>query len=197
MGLSFYFMALLIQNLSENEGQEGFKNSGLFSLCLVVTLLSRHAYIIRNSLLFIQIRQAITSMVYVKTLNLNINALSQYNRLIKIRISEGRVINAATSDLVVLDIGHSHVMHLLFEPFVALINIYLLTALAGFTVIYGFFAMLGFVLLQIFTSRCVSWLRSKASSLTDSRLKLLHDTVSGIRSVKAYGWEHTLKVSGF
>ena len=88
-------------------------------------------------------------------------------------------------------------MHLLFEPFVCLINIYLLASLVGFTVIYGFLAMLVFVLLQLFTARCISNLRKKASALTDTRLKLLSDTVSGIRSVKAYGWELLLKVSPF
>lgn len=77
MGLSFYFMALLIENLSSSESSEGVQNSALFAACLLIALLSRHAYIIKNSLLFIQIRQAITSLVYVKTLNLHIKALSK------------------------------------------------------------------------------------------------------------------------
>ena len=42
---------------------------------------------------------------------------------------------------------------------------------------------------QFFAGKCITALRDKAALYTDRRLKLLYDVVSGIRTIKAYGWE--------
>lgn len=41
----------------------------------------------------------------------------------------------------------------------------------------------------------MQYYRHKASEKTDLRLKLIYDTASGIRTIKAYGWELQLAVS--
>ena len=55
-----------------------------------------------------------------------VSALFQSKHLLKTRVSEGKIINAASSDLVVLDFGHIFVVHLMFEPFVAIVHLALM-----------------------------------------------------------------------
>ena len=112
------------------------------------------------------------------------------------RVSEGKIINAASSDLVVLDYGHYFVVQVLFEPFVVVVHLALMYLLIGVEVVYGFLVILVIILSQILTGKCVTTLRDKAAHFTDQRLKLLYDVVSGIRTIKAYGWELELEVSG-
>lgn len=46
-------------------------------------------------------------------------------------MSEGKIINAASSDLVVLDYGHFFVIQLLIEPFVSIVHLFLMYLLIG------------------------------------------------------------------
>ena len=45
------------------------------------------------------------------------------------------------------------------------------------------------IFLQVVFAKCLSKARKVSSKRTDERLKLLYDTVSGIRTIKTYGWE--------
>ena len=55
--------------------------------------------------------------------------------------------------------------------------------------------IVAFILIQLLTGKCITALRNKAAHFTDRRLKLLYDVVSGIRTIKEYGWELELEVS--
>ena len=90
---------------------------------------------------------------------------------------------------MVLDYGHFFVLQLLFEPFVAIVHLILMYHLIGVEVFYGFLLIVAVVLSQFLTGKCITVLRDKAALFTDQRLKLLYDVVSGIRTIKAYGWE--------
>ncbi len=70
MGVSYYFMALLIDALVDGNPRDGLLHSVAFGVCVVGSLLLRHSYIVRNSLLFINIRQAITALLYENALKL-------------------------------------------------------------------------------------------------------------------------------
>ena len=66
--------------------------------------------------------------------------------------------------------------------------------LIGVEVFYGFLLIVAVILSQILSGMCITRFRGKASIFTDKRLKLLYDVVSGIRTIKAYGWEIELEV---
>ena len=94
---------------------------------------------------------------------------------------------------MVLDYGHHFVLQVLFEPFVAVVHLILMYLLIGVEVLYGFLVILAIILSQFLTGKCITALRDKAAFYTDQRLKLLYDMVSGIRTIKAYGWELELE----
>ena len=113
--------------------------------------------------------------------------------LLNLRVSEGKIINAASSDLIVLDYGHTFVLQVLFEPFVEVVHLILMYLLIGVEVFYGFLLIVAIILSQFLTGKCITALRDKGALYTDQRLKLLYDMVSGIRTIKAYGWELELE----
>lgn len=100
-----------------------------------------------------------------------------------------------SSDLTVLDQGHIFVTHLIFEPFVALIHLTLISLIIGLDVLWGVIVMVAVIASQLLFARCLKALRKEVSLYTDRRLKLLDSILSGIRVIKAYAWEIMLKVS--
>ena len=51
------------------------------------------------------------------------------------------------------------------------------------------------IFMQVIFAKCLNKTRKVATKMTDERLKLLYDTVNGIRTIKTYGWEDQIKVS--
>ena len=104
-------------------------------------------------------------------------------------MSEGRIINAATADLTLLDFGHCFLMHILFEPFVLSFYLVLLVWLVGSSVIWGVSLLILLVISPLLCSKFLRKLRAKTSLFAHARLKLLYDVISGIRGLKSYVWE--------
>ena len=77
----------------------------------------------------------------------------------------------------------------------AIVHLVLMIQLVGYEACFGFVAILVILLLQFVIGKCVTHFRNKATKWTDARLKLLYDVVSGIRTIKAYGWELDILVS--
>ncbi len=69
----------------------------------------------------------------------------------------------------------------------------LMGALVGFVVIWGFLFLLVVILLQVGLSKCIRGVKRRFNEVTDLRIKLLYDTVSGMRTIKAYAWEVQLQ----
>ena len=83
------------------------------------------------------------------------------------RVSEGKIINAASSDLVLLDYGHFVMIHLLFEPFVAIIHLIFLGLVIGYNVIWGFIVMIFLIFFQAILAACLKYCRFKSTVKTD------------------------------
>ena len=96
---------------------------------------------------------------------------------------------------MVLDFGHYDLLYLLSMPFVSISYLLVKAHLVGFEVLLGFVVILALLFIQFLLSPVISRFRSKAAALTDQRLQLLYDTIVGIRTIKAYGWEFHLRVS--
>lgn len=84
-------------------------------------------------------------------------------------------------------------IHLLFEPFVAILHLSLLASILGLDILWGVFVMAALIASQLLFARCLKALRKDIAKATDHRLKLLADLLSGIITIKAYAWEIILK----
>lgn len=84
VGLSFLLMGSTIDNLIyglQEPGQhsltQGLVLAGAYSLAILTINLLRQNYELNNSLLFVEIRSALSSLVYGKIFTLNSKSLSQ------------------------------------------------------------------------------------------------------------------------
>ena len=139
----------------------------------------------RMSLLGIKFRTMLTTAIYKKVLSINLNQSYQ--------LSFGKIITPISSGLYKLDIGIIYLNMLWIYPYGMLLFVYFLwreieiAALAAGIV----------ALVQVPMGLCFSCLNSKMkfkiSKLTDSKNRLMKEVIEGMRLIKSYAWEYTVK----
>ena len=111
-------------------------------------------------------------MLYSKTLKISQESLAS--------VTEGRVLNAATADLVVLDYGQYYISHMFYDPLATPVFFIMLYLLLGWEVILGFALPLLLIIFSPTCGYCTNALREKAAAATDERLKAMVDILEGI-----------------
>ncbi len=108
--------------------------------------------------------------------------------------SEGKIINAASGDLSFLDYYHFFIIHIVIGPCATILLMVTLYFVIGAISVWCMFLIAGLIGLQVLLGSALSKVKYQTSRHTDARRKLLYDVVSGIRTVKTYGWEIQLLV---
>ena len=82
-------------------------------------------------------------------------------------MSEGKIINAASSDLVVLDYGQYYINFMLFSPFALPVYILVLWLLGGSEIIWGLlFSFCSLGVTPLF-GKCARRYKTQSANLTD------------------------------
>ena len=95
-------------------------------------------------------------------------------------LSEGKIINAASTDLAVLDFGNVFIIHMLFQPFAAIVHWFVLYLFLGWQAFIAIGIMVTLLLILSLNGKLVTGVRAKSAIMTDTRLKILYDTIAGI-----------------
>lgn len=77
MGVAFYLISLIIDNLIEGDIQLSLIYAAIFTVALVITLITRDIYQLINSELFILIRQGLSGLLYKKSVRLGLRSISE------------------------------------------------------------------------------------------------------------------------
>lgn len=93
-----------------------------------------------------------------------------------------------------MDFAHFFIIHLIIQPFVSIVSLYVLISMIGVNAIWSFLIIAAMVALQVIVGNVLTRQRYAGGKKTDARVKLLYDVISGVRTVKAYGWELELAV---
>lgn len=105
------------------------------------------------------------------------------------KISSGHVINLVSNDIQRLDLATQNLFASLRSPFDLVVLAILLWTLIGWQAVTG----LTFALILIpYEAEMTGWvakLRMEAARVTDRRLEVMNEIISGIRAVKMYAWE--------
>lgn len=105
------------------------------------------------------------------------------------KITSGHVINLVSNDIQRLDLATQNLFASLRSPFDLVVLGIILWALIGWQAVTG----LAFALILIpYEAEMTGWvakLRMQAARVTDKRLAVMNEIVSGIRAVKMYAWE--------
>jgi len=143
--------------------------------------IAQHHYQNRSALLGMRFRAAATGLLYKKVLRMSQSKLA--------KLTSGHVINLVSNDIQRLDLATQNLFASLRSPFDLVILGILLWVLIGWQAVTG----LAFALILIpYEAEMTGWvakLRMKAARVTDKRLAVMNEIVSGIRAVKMYAWE--------
>ena len=105
------------------------------------------------------------------------------------KITCGHVVNLVTNDIQRLDLATQNLFASIRSPFDLVILGILLWVLIGWQAVTG----LSFALMLIpYEAEMTGWvakLRMRAARITDRRLAVMNEIISGIRAVKMYAWE--------
>ncbi|XP_044727742.1 ATP-binding cassette sub-family C member 4-like [Chrysoperla carnea] len=156
--------------------------SGLLVLNTFIRALGSCHILKARQLLGMQVRIACCSLIYRKLLRLKISSLSQ--------TSNGQIINLLSNDVNRFDRFFVFVHFILVSPIQFMIISYFLWQSVQISSLIGI-AVLALMTLPV--QACIGNLngsfRKKISKLTDRRVLLMNEIISGIQVIKMYAWE--------
>jgi len=166
-----------------SRSMQGYLYAGLLVVCGLIAFLSKQQQFFETYRKGIQLRVGMVAAIYSKTLRLPSVGIDGVNS------SAGRVTNLASNDVERFLRTSVTATFLILAPFcvsiILLVGIYVIGPV--FAVGYGLLFLL--VPLQLYLGRKFAGFRSKIAAITDDRVSLISQAVSGVRVMKYNGWE--------
>ncbi|XP_063733833.1 ATP-binding cassette sub-family C member 4-like isoform X2 [Eleginops maclovinus] len=128
-----------------------------------------------------RIRVAMCHMIYKKALGLSSESMGQ--------TTTGQIINLLSNDVNRFDEITLNLHYLWVGPLQAMVIIVLLWYQIGPSCLAGVAVLALMVPVQTLFGKLFGIFRSKTSVLTDNRIRIMNEVVSGIRIIKMYAWE--------
>ena len=151
-------------------------------LCVVGSGLCHHTYFLAAWRCGMQWRSASLALLYAKSTRLRLDALSS--------VSSGHVVNLAASDVERFQKSGQFFAYLVLAPLEAVAALGLLWAQVGWQgTLAGTAVLLAFVLTQARFSQLFGRLRAATAAITDERVRLTGQVITGIRVLKTLAWE--------
>jgi ABC-type multidrug transport system fused ATPase/permease subunit len=198
-----YFVDIIVAGGSSSISvlNNGYAVSALLTLSGIIIGVAHHQYFFYGWRMGMQLRIAVTSMIYDKAVMLHMRALSH--------TSSSHIVNLSSQDVEAFQQGGVF-FHFLYAPLLEALGILVVGVMTvrlfrithtsrrlmfnrflqlGWSFLAGFGAVLLLVPLQMFFSRSLTDLRSNLGKNTDQRIKLVSQALSGVRLMKINGWE--------
>eukprot|EP00064_Thunnus_orientalis_P009638 superscaffoldBa00001238_g9663 len=145
-----------------------------------LTLLN-HLYYYRVQRIGMKIRIAMCHMIYRKALGLSSESMG--------RTTTGQIVNLLSNDVNRFDEITINLHYLWVGPLQAMVIIVFLWYEIGTSCLAGVAAVGLMVPVQTWFGKLFGIFRSKTAVLTDNRIRIMNEVVSGIRIIKMYAWE--------
>ncbi|CAN0129703.1 unnamed protein product, partial [Ectocarpus sp. 8 AP-2014] len=168
-----------------SESWEGWTYASAVVLGGVLFSFFHHHFFFVGWTLGMQLRISTTTVLYDKILRLRLSSLGQ--------ISTGHLVNLTTSDVERFQYGGLFVNYLWEAPLESLVILYFGLDQVGVSFLAGFAALALIVPMQAAFSRRFSQVRQRVTVLTDERVKLTNQAVTGARLMKINAWEPALE----
>ncbi|XP_035217642.1 multidrug resistance-associated protein 4-like isoform X2 [Stegodyphus dumicola] len=152
-------------------------------VCLLAAMFvfTHHRYFFGAQRIGMRLRIACCSLVYRKALKLSQAALS--------RTTVGQMVNLLSNDVNRFDQSVVYLPYLVAGPIQTAIIIGVLWYHIGYASLAGISVLLLYIPFQGLMGKLFSKLRLKTAVLTDERIRLMNEIISGMRVIKMYGWE--------
>ncbi|GMI05755.1 hypothetical protein TrLO_g10639 [Triparma laevis f. longispina] len=158
----------------------------LWATCITLSslyvLFAHHIYFFATWRLSMQYKNAAIAMIYNKCSRLKSEVVSAKN-------VGGKVVNLATNDVERFTLAVIFLPYLIWGPVECLAVLGIGYSLVGPSFLIGYTLLLIFVPMQYYLSQRFATVRSKVAKITDERVSLVSQAVSGVRLMKMSGWE--------
>ncbi|XP_068612667.1 LOW QUALITY PROTEIN: ATP-binding cassette sub-family C member 4-like, partial [Brachionichthys hirsutus] len=151
------------------------------SLCTVGLTVLHHLYFYHVQRCGMKIRVAVCHMIYKKALCLSSAAMG--------RTTTGQIVNLLSNDVNKFDEVTIFLHYLWVGPLQAAAVVGLLWLEIGPSCLAGMVVLMFLMPVQTMFGRLFSKYRSKTAALTDNRIRIMNEVVSGMRIIKMYAWE--------
>ncbi|CAG2109953.1 unnamed protein product [Medioppia subpectinata] len=146
--------------------------ANMFILYLNMTMYSKVGF---------RIRAACCALIYRKSMRLSYLSLG--------KTTVGQILNIMSNDVNRFDEFALYSRALIMAPLQAAIVLYLLWSHLRWTCLAGMGILVLFIPFQVLMGRMFGSIRQKTAELTDSRIRLMHEIIAGMRVIKMYAWE--------
>ncbi|XP_053272848.1 ATP-binding cassette sub-family C member 4 [Pleuronectes platessa] len=151
------------------------------SLFAIILAVLHHFYFYQLQRVGSKIRVALCHMVFKKALRLNNHAMG--------KTTTGQIVNLLSNDVNKFDDMTIFLHFLWVGPLQAAVVVGLLWVEIGPSCLAGMVVLLFLMPMQSLFGRFFSKYRTLTASLTDSRIRIMNEVVSGMRIIKMYAWE--------
>ncbi|XP_060888303.1 ATP-binding cassette sub-family C member 4-like [Labrus mixtus] len=141
----------------------------------------QHLYYYHLQRLGMRMRVAICHMIYRKALGLSSESMG--------RTTTGQIVNLLSNDANRLDEITLNLHYLWVGPLQAVVIVVFLWYEIGPSCLPGVAIIVLMLPLQTWFGKLFGIFRSKTAVLTDNRIRIMNEVVSGIRIIKMYAWE--------
>jgi ABC-type multidrug transport system fused ATPase/permease subunit len=155
----------------------------IFSALILTSIILRNMMIFKGVIMAAKVRKILVSSLYDKVGNLSIKAVTSTN--------SGKLVTLVSADIFMMERALSMAPMLFSAPFS---NLSVVLAIgfttgwinAGIVIVVWIIMMV----MQFKSGHKQKELKSKEGMQNDGRIKLITDMLSGIRTIKSYGWEN-------
>lgn len=184
-----------------NDNGDGYLWAGVLVLSGFVVLMEHHHVFFWTWRRGMQYRISSIAAIYDKSLRLNSTSsviqssptkgsTKTDNKSAKASATSGQIVNIATNDVERFLLATLFASYLFWAPVQSMAILGLGWSVIGWSFAAGFgILILFFVPLQLWLSKRFALMRSKIASITDKRVTLVSQAVSGVRVMKMQGWE--------
>ncbi|XP_070711624.1 ATP-binding cassette sub-family C member 4-like [Pempheris klunzingeri] len=141
----------------------------------------QHLYYYHVQRIGMKTRVAICHMIYRKALGLSSESMG--------RTTTGQIVNLLSNDVNRFDEITLNLHYLWIGPLQAIVIVIFLWSEIGPSCLAGMAAITLMLPLQTWFGNLFGIFRSKTAVLTDNRIRIMNEVVSGIRIIKMYAWE--------
>ncbi|KXS10818.1 hypothetical protein M427DRAFT_61533 [Gonapodya prolifera JEL478] len=169
---------------SDGTGKTGYLLALAMFALQILTSIFQHQYFYNSVRVGFGLRTAVVASVYRKCLILSQAARQDF--------SGGRTVNMMSTDTARLDFVSPQLHMMWASPTIICVCMGLLIMNLGVSALAGFFVLLVPLLLQSVVIRHLMGIRKIASAITDQRIRVIQEALSGIRVIKFNGWEDAI-----
>ncbi|KAL9182396.1 hypothetical protein ACHAXT_013048 [Thalassiosira profunda] len=195
-------LGYLLQTFEGPADSTGYLWAGVLVLCGFVVLMEHHHVFFWTWRKGMQYRISSIAAVYAKSLRLSSTSIveqlpssttpdkSSSKATSKATASSGKIVNIATNDVERFILATLFCSYIIWVPLESIAILALGWSVIGWSFAAGFGLLLFlFVPLQLWLSKKFAFMRSKIAAITDERVTMVSQAVSGVRVMKMSGWE--------